>query len=97
MKEIKAYLPESLVERLNEQAQKAGKPRGQLIRDYLLASASPSPVSPRDLHKAAVKIRQRYGYGLDRTQAESIVAAVFVELYGSQVNESQGSTSVLPS
>ena len=33
-----------------------------------------------DFHKAVTKVRRRSSYGLDRQQAESLVATVFNEL-----------------
>ena len=80
MKKIETYLPETLVERLNAEVKQTGIPRSELIRNRLESPAASGRFTTSDFHKAVTKIRRRLGYGLDRTQAESIVAAVFVEL-----------------
>jgi predicted DNA-binding protein len=82
MKKIETYLPETLVERLNAEAKQTGVPRSELIRNRLESPTASGSFTTGDFHKAVTKIRRRLGYGLDRTQAESIVAAVFVELVG---------------
>lgn len=87
MKAIKTYLPEELIERLDAEAKQAGIPRSEIIRNRLESVSSSSGFTTDDFHKAVTKIRRRVGYGLDRTQAESIVAAVFVELVGEQSSD----------
>lgn len=87
MKAIKTYLPEELIERLDAEAKQAGIPRSEIIRNRLESVPSSSGFTTDDFHKAVTKIRRRVGYGLDRTQAESIVAAVFVELVGEQSSD----------
>ena len=87
MKAIKTYLPEELIERLDAEAKQAGIPRSEIIRNRLESVPSSGGFTTDDFHKAVTKIRRRVGYGLDRTQAESIVAAVFVELVGEQSSD----------
>jgi predicted DNA-binding protein len=87
MKKVETYLPETLVERLNAEAKETGIARSELIRNRLESPVGRSGFTTNDFHKAVTKIRRRLGYGLDRTQAESIVAAVFVELVGEQSSE----------
>ena len=81
MKEIKAYLPPELVEQLSNQAKEQGINRSELIRNRLMATQSDFKLSPNDFQKTVIKIRRRYSYGLDRQQAESVVAAVISELF----------------
>ena len=87
MKEIKAYLPPELVEQLSSQAKEQGINRSELIRNRLMASQSDFKLSPNDFQKTVVKIRRRYSYGLDRQQAESVVAAVISELFNNIQND----------
>jgi len=87
MKEIKAYLPPELVEQLSIQAKKQGINRSELIRNRLMAAQSDFKLSPNDFQKTVIKIRRRYSYGLDRQQAESVVAAVISELFSNTQND----------
>ena len=87
MKEIKAYLPPELVDQLSSQAKEQGINRSELIRNRLMASQSDFKLSPNDSQKTVIKIRRRYSYGLDRQQAESVVAAVISELFNNIQND----------
>jgi hypothetical protein len=87
MKEIKAYLPLELVEQLSSQAKEQGINRSELIRNRLMATQSDFKLSPNDFQKTVIKIRRRYSYGLDRQQAESVVAAVISELFNNIQND----------
>jgi hypothetical protein len=87
MKEIKAYLPPELVDQLSSQAKEQGINRSELIRNRLMASQSNFKLSPNDFQKTVIKIRRRYSYGLDRQQAESVVAAVISELFNNIQND----------
>jgi|TARA_R100001163_G_scaffold61423_1_gene51405 hypothetical protein len=87
MKEIKAYLPPELVDQLSSQAKEQGINRSELIRNRLMASQSDFKLSPNDFQKTVIKIRRRYSYGLDRQQAESVVAAVISELFNNIQND----------
>ena len=87
MKEIKAYLPPELVDQLSSQAKEQGINRSELIRNRLIASQSNFKLSPNDFQKTVIKIRRRYSYGLDRQQAESVVAAVISELFNNIQND----------
>lgn len=87
MKRIQAYLPENLVNRLDQTAKQTGVPRSEVIRNLLDRSACSNTITPDDLHKTVAKIRQRYSYGLDRQQAESVVAAVVSELFNYSKND----------
>jgi hypothetical protein len=87
MKEIKAYLPLELVEQLSSQAKEQGINRSELIRNRLMATQSDFKLSPNDFQKTVIKIRRRYSYGLDRQQAESVVAAVISELFNNTQND----------
>jgi|TARA_X000001382_G_scaffold32449_1_gene21278 hypothetical protein len=87
MKEIKAYLPSELVEQLSNQAKEQGINRSELIRNRLMANPFNFKLSPNDFQKTVIKIRRRYSYGLDRQQAESVVAAVISELFNNTQND----------
>ena len=87
MKEIKAYLPPELVDQLSSQAKEQGINRSELIRNRLTAAQSDFKLSPNDFQKTVIKIRRRYSYGLDRQQAESVVAAVISELFNNTQND----------
>ena len=81
MKEIKAFLPEELVERLSTEAKEKGIHRSELIRERLSQPPNHLGLTTSDFHKAVTKVRRRSSYGLDRQQAESLVATVFNELF----------------
>jgi len=84
MKEIKTYLPEELVNRLSIEAQEKGVHRSELIRERLSQPPNHLGLTTSDFHKAVTKVRRRSSYGLDRQQAESLVATVFNELFSSK-------------
>ena len=84
MKEIKTYLPEELVDRLSIEAKEKGVHRSELIRERLSQPPNHYGLTTSDFHKAVTKVRRRSSYGLDRQQAESIVATVFNELFSLQ-------------
>ena len=81
MKEIKTFLPEELVERLSVEAREKGVHRSELIRERLSQPPNHLGLTTSDFHKAVTKVRRRSSYGLDRQQAESLVATVFNELF----------------
>ena len=81
MKEIKAFLPEELVERLSFEAKQKGIHRSELIRERLMQPPNHLGLTTSDFHKAVTKVRRRSSYGLDRQQAESLVATVFNALF----------------
>ena len=83
MKEIKTLLPEELIERLSAEAKEKGLHRSELIRERLSQPPNHFGLTTSDFHKAVTKVRRRSSYGLDRQQAESIVATVFNELFAS--------------
>ena len=84
MKEIKTLLPEELVERLSVEAKKKGMHRSELIRERLSQPPNHYGLTTSDFHKAVTKVRLRSSYGLDRRQAESLVATVFNELFSTK-------------
>jgi len=93
MRRIHTYLPENVIERLQQQAIQQGVPRSELIRERLSAP-QPRPAPPNvlglttdEFHKAVTEIRQRYSYGLDRQQAESVVACVVSILFNGSKND----------
>ena len=81
MKEIKTFLPEELVERLSFEAKEKGIHRSELIRERLMQPPNHLGLTTSDFHKAVTKVRRRSSYGLDRQQAESLVATVFNALF----------------
>lgn len=81
MKEIKTFLPEELVERLSIEAKEKGIHRSELIRERLMQPPNHLGLTTSDFHKAVTKVRRRSSYGLDRQQAESLVATVFNALF----------------
>ena len=81
MKEVKTYLPEELVNRLSIEAKEKGVHRSELIRERLSQPPNHFGLTTSDFHKAVTKVRSRSSYGLDRQQAESLVATVFNELF----------------
>ena len=83
MKEIKTFLPEELVESLSAEAKQKGIHRSELIRERLMQPPNHLGLTTNDFHKAVTKVRRRSSYGLDRQQAESLVATVFNELFRS--------------
>ena len=81
MKEIKTLLPEELIESLSAEAKQKGMHRSELIRERLMQPPNHLGITTNDFHKAVTKVRRRSSYGLDRQQAESLVATVFNELF----------------
>ena len=81
MKEIKTLLPEELIERLSAEAKEKGLHRSELIRERLSQPPNHFGLTTSDFNKAVTKVRRRSSYGLDRQQAESLVATVFNELF----------------
>ena len=84
MKEIKTLLPEELIESLSAEAKEKGMHRSELIRERLMQPPNHLGITTNDFHKAVTKVRRRSSYGLDRQQAESLVATVFNELFSSR-------------
>ena len=81
MKQVNTYLPDEVLESLQKQADYQGIPRSELIRERLTAPPKPVGVSTDAFRKTVMEVRRRYSYGLDRQQAESIVACVVYELF----------------
>ena len=86
MKKVETLLPEELIEKLSAEAKQKGIHRSKLIRERLMQPPNHSGLTTYDFHQTVAKIRRRYGYGLDRQQTESIVAAVFTELFNRSKN-----------
>ncbi len=87
IKRVNIYLPENLLERLQQQADYEGIARSDFIRKRLSAPSNPHNITTRDFHEAVTKVRRRSGYGLDRQQAETIVATVVSELFRSKEHD----------
>ena len=83
MKKVETLLPEELAERLSAEAKEKGVHRSDLIRERLMQPPNHLGLTTNDFHKAVTKVRRRSSYGLDRQQAESLVATVFNELFRS--------------
>ncbi len=81
MKRVSTFLPDDVLERLQQQADQQGIPRSELIRERLSQPPNSLDITTSDFHKAVTKVRRRSSYGLDRQQAESLVATVFNELF----------------
>ena len=81
MKKVETLLPEELVESLSAEAKEKGVHRSELIRERLMQPPNHLGLTTNDFHKAVTKVRRRSSYGLDRQQAESLVATVFNELF----------------
>ncbi len=81
MKLVKVYLPEETINLIQKQADYRRIPRSKFIRQRLSESSVPTNLTPHDFYSTVAKVRQRYSYGLDRQQTESVVAAVFSELF----------------
>ena len=63
------------------EAKEKGLHRSELIRERLSQPPNHFGLTTSDFHKAVTKVRRRSSYGLDRQQAESLVATVFNELF----------------
>jgi len=87
MKRIAAYVPDEVLDRLQKQADYQGIPRSELIRDRLTAPLKPTGITTDAFRKTVMEVRRRYSYGLDRQQAESIVACVVYELFNQSKND----------
>ena len=87
MKRIAAYVPDEVLDRLQKQADYQGIPRSELIRDRLTAPLNPVGITTDAFRKTVMEVRRRYSYGLDRQQAESIVACVVYELFNQGNND----------
>ena len=87
MKRIAAYVPDEVLDRLQKQADYQGIPRSELIRDRLTAPLNPVGITTDAFRKTVMEVRRRYSYGLDRQQAESIVACVVYELFNQGKND----------
>jgi len=83
MKKVETLLPEELAESLSAEAKEKGIHRSELIRERLMQPPNHLGLTTNDFHKAVTKVRRRSSYGLDRQQAESLVATVFNELFRS--------------
>ena len=81
MKRISTFLPDDVLKRLQQEADQQGIPRSELIRERLMQPPNHFGLTTSDFHKAVTKVRRRSSYGLDRQQAESLVATVFNELF----------------
>ena len=86
MKQVKTYLPEHVLDQLQQQADYAGIPRSELIRRKLSDPPHSDKITTDVFHKTVMEVRRRYSYGLDRQQAESIVACVVFELFNQTKN-----------
>tara|TARA_R100000406_G_scaffold64866_1_gene45634 strand:- start:1047 stop:1310 length:264 start_codon:yes stop_codon:yes gene_type:complete len=82
MKKVETLLPEELVEKLSFEAKEKGIHRSELIRERLSQPPNHYGLTTSDFHKAVTRVRRRSSYGLDRQQAESLVATVFSALFG---------------
>ncbi len=81
MKKVETLLPEELIESLSAEAKEKGIHRSELIRERLSQPPNHFGITTNDFHKAVTKVRRRSSYGLDRQQAESLVATVFNALF----------------
>jgi len=81
MKKVETLLPEELIEKLSAEAKQKGIHRSELIRERLMQPPNQLGLTTSDFHKAVTKVRRRSSYGLDRKQAESLVATVFNALF----------------
>lgn len=87
MKQVNTYLPDEVLDRLQKQADYQGIPRSELIRDRLTAPLKTAGITTDAFRKTVMEVRRRYSYGLDRQQAESIVACVVYELFNQSKND----------
>jgi len=87
MKRIAAYVPDEVLDRLQKQADYQGIARSELIRERLTAPLKPVGITTDAFRKTVMEVRRRYSYGLDRQQAESIVACVVYELFNQSKND----------
>ena len=87
MKQVNTFLPDEVLDRLQKQADYQGIPRSELIRERLAAPLKPVGITTDAFRKTVMEVRRRYSYGLDRQQAESIVACVVYELFNQSKND----------
>lgn len=87
MKQVKTFLPEEVLERLSIEAKQKGIYRSELIRERLMQPPNNHGITTSDFHETVTKVRRRSGYGLDRQQAETIVATVVSELFRPKQND----------
>ena len=87
MKQVNTYLPDEVLDRLQKQADYQGIPRSELIRERLTAPLETAGITADAFRKTVMEVRRRYSYGLDRQQAESIVACVIYELFNQSKND----------
>ena len=87
MKQGNTYLPDEVLDRLQKQADYQGIPRSELIRERLASPLKPVGITTDAFRKTVMEVRRRYSYGLDRQQAESIVACVVYELFNQSKND----------
>ena len=87
MKQVNTYLPEHVLNQLQQQADYAGIPCSELIRRKLSDPPHPDCITTDVFHKTVMEVRRRYSYGLDRQQPESIVACVVYELFNQGKND----------
>nr|BAR24714.1 hypothetical protein [uncultured Mediterranean phage uvMED] len=87
MKQVKTFLPEEVIDRLSIEAEHKGIHRSQLIRERLMQPPNNRGITTVDFHKTVTKVRRSSGYGLDRQQAEALVATVVSELFRPKSND----------
>ena len=87
MKQVNTYLPDEVLDRLQKQADYQGISRSELIRERLASPLKPVGITTDAFRKTVMEVRRRYSYGLDRQQAESIVACVVYELFNQSKND----------
>ena len=87
MKQVNTFLPDEVLDRLQKQADYQGISRSELIRERLAAPLKPVGITTDAFRKTVMEVRRRYSYGLDRQQAESIVACVVYELFNQSKND----------
>ena len=74
-------MPEELIERLSAEAKEKFITSSHLIREGQFQPPNDLGLTTSAFRKAVTKVRRRSSYGLDRQQAESLVATVFNELF----------------
>jgi len=87
MKQVNTFLPDEVLDRLQKQADYQGISRSELIRERLASPLKPVGITTDAFRKTVMEVRRRYSYGLDRQQAESIVACVVYELFNQSKND----------
>ena len=87
MKQVNSFFPDEVLDRLQKQADYQGISRSELIRERLASPLKPVGITTDAFRKTVMEVRRRYSYGLDRQQAESIVACVVYELFNQSKND----------